>query len=145
MPRADYAVGGGLGYKLALAAHHWKTGLAEVLKPFKLTPPQFFAVMSLYRYQIHSGRQPSQRQLAERIAMDPNTASQVIRGLEKRGLIIRSPHAEHQRAVALALTTEGLALAKKAGTQARAYNTEFFAKSSPERLHEELKKLTSHN
>lgn len=130
--------GGSLGYMLAQAAHAWRTDLATALKPLGLTPPQFFVVASLYRLTIKKGLRPTQQEIAKRIAIDINTASQVIRGLEKRKIISRAPHPRDGRAIELALTAEGQKLAQESTRRAREVNERFFQDSNHQALHEQL-------
>jgi DNA-binding MarR family transcriptional regulator len=65
--------------------------------------------------------------VAERTGSDPNTASQVVRGLERRGLVRRERDERDSRALTLTLTPEGLELARLCTQRARALNREFFA------------------
>ena len=73
----------------------------------------------------------TQRDIGERTGTDANTASQIIRGIERRGLVRRDPHARDSRALALSLTPEGLELARACASRARALNDRFFADADP--------------
>jgi DNA-binding MarR family transcriptional regulator len=53
--------------------------------------------------------------------------SQVLRVLESRGLVARGPHPEDGRAVALAITDKGAALANRAVAAVEACDDIFFA------------------
>ncbi len=116
-----------LGYLLAQSAHEWRLGLAHVLQPHGLTPPQFFMLMSVYRQQARHNELPTQKQAAAHTAMDLNVASQVTRKLVMRRLLERHVHPEDARAYVLSLTPTGLALAKASSSDARAWNDMFFA------------------
>jgi DNA-binding MarR family transcriptional regulator len=126
--------GGGLGYALATAAHAWRTELAEALADVGVTPSQFFVLAALLNSHSHGHEPPTQRRLAELSGMDPNTASQVLRGLERRGIVSRARGVKDSRSVAIALTEEGLELARVSAKRARALNREFFAGTEAKRL-----------
>ena len=92
-----------------------------------VTPPQFFVLASLLHASSRRRAPLTQRALAERTGVDANTTSQVVRGLERRGLVARHPDARDSRALVCSLTAEGLALARLSTQRARALNGEFFA------------------
>jgi DNA-binding MarR family transcriptional regulator len=119
--------GGGLGYALAAAAHGWRAELGEALADLAVTPAQFFVLAALLHRHRHESQAPTQRKLAELSGMDPNTTSQVVRGLERRGIVLRERHAEDSRSMSVALTDEGLALTEESAARARALNDKFFA------------------
>ncbi|MDQ6776285.1 MAG: MarR family transcriptional regulator [Actinomycetota bacterium] len=119
--------GGGLGYALAAAAHAWRAELADTLADLGVTPSQFFVLASLLHRHSRGREAPTQRRLAEESGMDPNTASQVLRGLERRGIVSRQRRAQDSRSVAITLTIEGLDLARESTTRARALNQDFFS------------------
>jgi DNA-binding MarR family transcriptional regulator len=52
--------------------------------------------------------------------MDANAMSQIVRGLERHGLLTRSRHPDDGRAVTLALTTPGTELTRDCAAKARA-------------------------
>jgi DNA-binding MarR family transcriptional regulator len=134
--------GGGLGYALMQAASAWRAELGDALAPLSVTPPQFFLLAALLH--AHGRKRPglTQRELAERTGIDVNTVSQVLRGLEGRGLVQRDRHPRDSRALALALTEAGLDLARACARQARALNRRYFAAVEPEPLLTALEKLT---
>jgi MarR family transcriptional regulator, organic hydroperoxide resistance regulator len=118
--------GGGFGYALLHAAQLWRTEAAAVLKPFELTVPQFLVLMQLYRQTRHEWTPLTQADVATSLGMDANTASQVVRTLERRGLVDRPPHPDDARARALALTPAGVDRARDASAKAREMNDLFF-------------------
>jgi DNA-binding MarR family transcriptional regulator len=117
---------GGFGYALLHAAQLWRTEAAAALRPFELTVPQFLVVMQLYRRARHEGSPLTQAEVAAQLGMDANTASQIVRALERRGLVDRQPHPDDARARALALTLAGLERARDASARAREMNDLFF-------------------
>lgn len=115
------------------AAQTWRTEATTVLQPLKLTVPQFLVVMALYRQARHNWPPLRQAEIAVRLGMDANTTSQVVRGLEARGLLKRSPNPDDARARALTLTADGLERAVTASAAVRAMNDRYFAVIPPER------------
>jgi DNA-binding MarR family transcriptional regulator len=141
---ADELPGGGLGYALAAAAHAWRARLAAELADDAVTPPQFFVLAALLHVHGRGRPAPTQRAVAEMAGIDANTASQIIRVLERRGLIRREPSARDSRARALTLTDAGLDLARACAGRARALNREFFAGvQAPAELYRTLRRLAA--
>jgi DNA-binding MarR family transcriptional regulator len=125
---------GGYGYALLHAAQTWRTEASAVLKPFGLTVPQFLVTMALYRQARHGWPPLAQGDVAARLGMDANTASQIVTGLERRGLIVRERHFEDARIRVLSLTPGGLATAKSASAAARGFNDRYFGVLSEAQL-----------
>jgi MarR family transcriptional regulator, organic hydroperoxide resistance regulator len=123
--------GGGLGFALAQAAQVWRARLTETLADLSVTAPQFFVLAALLHIESRGDDAPTQREIGERTGTDANTTSQILRGIERRGLVRRDPHARDSRAFALRLTPEGLELARTCTTRARALNDAFFAGVDP--------------
>jgi DNA-binding MarR family transcriptional regulator len=128
------STGGGFGYALLHAAQTWRTEASRVLKPHGLTVPQFLVVMALFRQARHEEAPLTQTEIAARLGMDANTTSQVVRGLERHGILQRSAHPDDARARALALTTRGLATARMASADARRLNDIYFSVISADQL-----------
>jgi DNA-binding MarR family transcriptional regulator len=120
------STGGGFGYALIHAAQTWRTEVAEVLKPHGLTVPQFLVVMELFRRARHDWSPLRQAEVSARLGMDANTTSQVVRGLERRALLVRNRHPDDGRARALTLTPAGMERAREASADARAHNDTYF-------------------
>jgi DNA-binding MarR family transcriptional regulator len=128
--------GGGFGYTLLHAAQVWRTEAGAVLASHSLTVPQFLLLMALYRQYRHDWPPLRQAETALRLGMDANTASQIARGLETRGLILRSSHPDDARARALSLTPAGVDRAIAASASARAFNDLFFSAITPQQQHQ---------
>jgi DNA-binding MarR family transcriptional regulator len=141
MPAEDAGRDGGLGYLLIQTAQAWRNQVAAALRDVEVTPAQFFVLVTLLR-GIRRGRIAiTQRDIADRTRMDANTTSQVVRGLERRGVLTRSPHPDDSRAVTLTLTTTGMDLARECAARVRSLNTSFFAAVDPFSLHDTLTSL----
>jgi DNA-binding MarR family transcriptional regulator len=130
------STGGGFGYTLMHAAQTWRTEATAVLKPHGLTVPQFLVVMALYRQARQDWAPLTQTEVALGLGMDANTTSQVVRGLERRGILQRTRHPEDARAQALVLTDAGAILAREASADARRLNDTYFSVISADRMAE---------
>jgi DNA-binding MarR family transcriptional regulator len=130
------STGGGFGYALMHAAQSWRTEATAVLKPHGLTVPQFLVVMALFRQVSHEWAPLTQTEVAARLGMDANTASQVVRGLERRGILQRTRHTEDARALALSLSAAGIETARAASADARRLNDLYFSVISADQLAE---------
>ena len=58
-------------------------------------------------YEIAHRQQPSATELCDELGLDPGYLSRILRGLEKRGLVSKSPSAQDGRQSLLGLTTRG--------------------------------------
>ena len=121
------STGGGFGYTLLHAAQTWRIEATAVLKPHGLTVPQFLVVMALYRQTRHDWAALTQSELSTRLGMDANTTSQIVRGLERRAILLRFAHPTDARARALSLTPAGLSVARSASADARRLNDTYFS------------------
>lgn len=124
------STGGGFAYDLLKTTQAWRAEAGAALQPYALTVPQFLVLVELYR-PARLGRSPFQQsEVATRLGMDSNTTSQIVRGLEARGVLTRHPHPVDRRARSLELTEAGLELAKASSAAARATNDIFFGQVS---------------
>jgi DNA-binding MarR family transcriptional regulator len=104
----------------------WQAQIRAALRPCGLTHVQFVLLASLTWLQ-HDGP-VTQRVLADHAATDPMMTSQVVRALAARGLVRREPHPDDKRAVSLAATAAGVALANEAVAIVEACDAEFFGR-----------------
>jgi DNA-binding MarR family transcriptional regulator len=128
------STGGGFGFALTHAAQTWRAEAAEVLKPHALTVPQFLVLVALFRQSRHGWAPLTQVEISTRLDMDANTTSQIVRGLERRELLLRQPHPGDARARALTLTESGERLARVASADARAHNDRYFGVLTADQL-----------
>ena len=75
----------------------------------------------------------TQRDLANHAHTDPVMTSQVLRALETKGLVRRSPHPTDARARALTVTPSGASLASAANTAVEAADRAFFGPLTDDR------------
>ena len=78
------------GLLLWQVTNRWQAAQRAALKPFDLTHVQFVLLASLT--WLDSDGPVTQKQLATHAATDAMMTSQVLRALERRGLIRRQPH-----------------------------------------------------
>lgn len=95
------------GYLVWHLSLKWRAALDRALAPLELTSSQYSLLASLYGFS-RSGAQPSQRELAEYSALEPMHVSKLLRGLERVGLVERTPHPDDSRARQLSVTARGV-------------------------------------
>jgi len=116
------------GLLLWQVTNRWQAAQRSVLKPFGLTHVQFVLLASLAWF---SSDEPdatplSQKALADHAATDPMMTSQVVRALETNGWLVREPHPDDGRALALRITPEGVALVQRANAVVEQCDADFF-------------------
>jgi DNA-binding MarR family transcriptional regulator len=114
------------GFLLWRASLRWQRLMAGSLRPFGLTHVQFVLLASLWWLTKQAGERPSQRRLAEFATTDPMMTSQVLRALERKGLVVRSTHPTDSRARQLGVSRDGEELARQAVKAVEAADGEFF-------------------
>ncbi|KOG33519.1 MarR family winged helix-turn-helix transcriptional regulator [Streptomyces resistomycificus] len=101
------------GYLVWRLANKWRTAVDQALAPLGLTHAQYVLLASLSGME-RSGRQPSQRELADHTGLEALYVSKLARSLEAAGLVRRTRDTEDTRVVRLALTDEGLTAVRPA-------------------------------
>jgi DNA-binding MarR family transcriptional regulator len=114
-----------LCYRLKQAYHAWTRHFDAALRPLGLTHVQFLALYAIERRR-QRGEIPSQVQVAAATQLDPMMISKILRLLEERGYLKRSPHPDDPRANALHLTHAGDALVRAAIPVVRDAHARFF-------------------
>ncbi len=113
------------GLSLWRVTNSWQRAIRAALAPFGLTHVQFVLLASLTWLD---GEEPvTQRELAEHAGTDPMMTSQVLRALERKGLVTRGAHPFDRRAHALAPTAAGATLANRANAAVEAADAAYFA------------------
>jgi DNA-binding MarR family transcriptional regulator len=123
----DSPAGEGPGFLIWHAANTWQKAQKEALAPFDLTPVQCLLLAGIDELAAGGDAAIKQSDLARHTRSDVMMTSQVIRALEKRGLVVRATHKEDGRAVALRLTGDGRALLGKARPALAETDARFFA------------------
>ncbi|MDN5763778.1 MAG: MarR family transcriptional regulator [Microlunatus sp.] len=101
------------GFLLWHLTLRWQREVAAALKPLDLTHVQFVLLASAWWLNSHD-QQPTQAALAAHAGTDVKMTSQVIRTLERKGLITRDVDAADTRARRLVVTAAGTNLAPRA-------------------------------
>jgi DNA-binding MarR family transcriptional regulator len=91
-----------VGYNLKITQHRLRQRLDAELAQFGITAPQNAVLLS-----IAGNPRISNAELARTAFVTPQTMQAILVNLERRGLIVRSPHPEHGRVIMTELTTTG--------------------------------------
>lgn len=76
------------GFLLWHISTSWRSSIEGVLKPLGLTHPQF-VVLATLGWLTRKGERVTQAAIGKMAGLDPNTTSQIIKGLEKKEWITR--------------------------------------------------------
>lgn len=101
------------GFSLWRVSSLWQRKINAGLRPFDLTHAQFVLLASLL-WLGDGGKPLTQAELASHAKMDTMMASNVLRTLEGKGLVIRNSHPTDTRAKSIMLTAKGRKLAEQA-------------------------------
>jgi len=116
---------GSPGFLLWRATNRWQRHLRGALHSTGLTHVQF-VLLAAARDLAAGGAPATQAAIAARANTDVMMTSQVVRALEKRRLLARTPHPTDRRARIVTLTGEGARVAAEAAALARRADREFF-------------------
>lgn len=123
---------GSPGLALWQVTNAWQRQIRAALVRHELTHVQFVLLASLT--WMDRSEPVTQRKLAEFAGTDAMMTSQVIRTLETKGYVARSPHPTDKRAVTVAPSAEGIALANRANIDVEAADSDYFGSLTPEEL-----------
>jgi DNA-binding MarR family transcriptional regulator len=113
------------GFLLWHATLRWQREIAAVLAPLGLTHVQF--VLLACAWWINSqGEHPNQLAVARQAGVDVKMASQVLRALEGKGLVMRAVDPSDTRAKLLRVTAAGAELAPLAIAAVERADARFF-------------------
>lgn len=116
------------GLMLWRVTNRWQAAMRAALAPHELTHVQFVLLASLtWLADREPERLITQVDLAGFASTDPMMTSQVLRSLERAGLVERLPHPTDGRARVLRATPEGAAAARRATADVEAADAAFFA------------------
>jgi DNA-binding MarR family transcriptional regulator len=113
------------GFLLWHATLRWQRGIAQALAPLDLTHVQFVLLACTWWLNEH-GERPTQIALAAQAGTDIKMTSQVLRSLERKGLLEREVDAADTRARRLQVTGRGARLAPRAIDVVERVDAEFF-------------------
>ncbi len=114
------------GFLLWHATLRWQRGIAQALAPLDLTHVQFVLLACIW-WLNDQGERPTQIALAGQAGTDIKMTSQVLRSLERKGLIEREIDIADTRARRLRVTRRGARLAPRAIAIVEEVDSRFFA------------------
>jgi DNA-binding MarR family transcriptional regulator len=114
------------GFLLWHATLRWQRGIAGALAPLDLTHVQFVLLACAWWLNDH-GDPPNQVAIAAQAGTDVKMTSQVLRTLERKGLLEREVDAADTRARRVRVTKRGAALAPRAIAVVEEVDARFFA------------------
>ena len=85
-----------------------------LLEPLGVTHPQYLVMLALWEHRTSAAPPLTVKQIALALQLDSATLSPMLKRLETLGLITRTRSASDERAVAVELTAEGVALRTRA-------------------------------
>jgi DNA-binding MarR family transcriptional regulator len=118
------------GFLLWHATLRWQREISQTLAPLDLTHVQFVLLACTW-WLNQQGRRPSQIALASFAGTDVKMTSQVVRSLERKGLVEREVDGADTRALRLRVTRQGARLAPRAIAIVQRVDEEFFEEASP--------------
>ena len=113
------------GFLLWHATLRWQRAVAQALAPLGLTHVQFVLLACAW-WLNQQGQHPSQIALASFAGTDVKMTSQVLRSLERKGLVEREVDRADTRALRLRVTRRGARLAPRAIAVVQQVDAEFF-------------------
>ena len=112
------------GFLLWHVSTAWRGSIEFVLRSMDLTHPQF-VILATLGWLTREGNRVTQAAIGKMAGLDPNTVSQILKGREKKTLIIREQPSDG-RAKNPVLTKKGSNILKKALPAVEAKDQEFF-------------------
>ncbi len=94
------------GYLLWRVSTRWRSNIEKTLKLFNLTHPQF-VVLAALSWLTQDGDKVNQVDVGRMAGLDPNTTSQIIRGLEIKSFVTRVPSSVDERSKHPTVTPQG--------------------------------------
>lgn len=129
------------GFLLWQVSTQWRRKIETALASIGLTHPQFVLLASI-GWLTRNGGQVTQVELARHCSTDKTMTSQVLRTLERKGLIERGQREKDERSKLPRLTVEGAQLIEKAIPLVEEVDRAFFGKLNRECV-QILEKLSS--
>jgi len=120
------------GFLLWHISTSWRSAIEAILKNFELTHPQF-VVLATTGWLTRNGELATQATIGKLAALDPNTTSQVLKGLEQKKMIERIQSTD-ARAKHPQLTPKGYEVLTGALPAVEHQDVEFFSAFNKEEL-----------
>lgn len=112
------------GFLLWHISTSWRSCIESILKPMNLTHPQF-VVLATLGWLTRTGDRVTQATIGKMAGLDPNTTSQILKGLEQKDLIKRASSSDG-RAKNPFLTSKGKDILAKALPAVESTDHHFF-------------------
>lgn len=125
------------GFLLWHVSTSWRSFIEAALRPIGLTHPQF-VVLATLGWLTRNGEKISQSAVGKMSGLDPNTVSQILKGLEEKELILREPSSD-ARAKNPFLTKRGRELLAKALPAVETADHQFFSRLNRNEMDQTLK------
>jgi len=125
------------GFLLWHISLSWRSCIEETLKRFDLTHPQF-VVLATTAWLTREGDHISQSDIGKSAGLDPNTTSQILRGLEVKSFIKRT-RALNERSKNPTVTKLGLDVFYKALPAVEETDAQFFQTLTQKNLDDLIK------
>jgi DNA-binding MarR family transcriptional regulator len=129
------------GFLLWHATLRWQREIAAALAPLDLTHVQFVLLACTWWLNEH-GREPNQLAVASQAGTDVKMTSQVLRSLERKGLVERTVDPDDARARRVRATRKGARLAPRAIDAVERADAAFFAGVDAATARRVLRKLS---
>ncbi len=112
------------GFLLWHISISWRSSIEAVLKTMNLTHPQF-VVLATLGWLIRDGDLVTQAAIGKMAGLDPNTTSQILKGLEQKNLVERMPSSDG-RAKNPFLTSQGKKILNRSLPAVEKIDAKFF-------------------
>ncbi len=112
------------GFLLWHISTSWRSSIEQVLRTLRLTHPQF-VVLATTGWLTRNGEPVTQIAIGKMAGLDPNTNSQIIKGLEQKKLIKRTQSSDG-RAKNVSLTESGSDILNQALPAVEKADSHFF-------------------
>ncbi|MEO7719317.1 MAG: MarR family transcriptional regulator [Capsulimonas sp.] len=119
------------GFQLWRVSNLWQRQIRKALLPLELTHVQY-AILTVTAWLSDGDEPMTQAEISRLAGTDEMMTSQVVRALEKRGLLSRERHRQDFRAFQILVTDAGRELAERAIACVEATDEAFFAKLGDE-------------
>lgn len=127
---ARHSAGASPGFLLWHATLRWQRAATAALADVGLTHVQFLVLASCW-WLSRTARVPSQRDIAVHAGLDQVMTSQVVRALERDGLLERTRDDDDGRVLRVRVTAAGRSLATRSVVAMDATDAVFFAPAAP--------------
>lgn len=118
------------GFLLWHISTSWRSSIEAVLKTLELTHPQF-VILAASGWITRNGETATQSAIGKLAGLDPNTTSQIVKGLEQKELIKRDKSLDG-RAKNVSLTSQGAAILARAIPAVEKADAKFFSNLTKE-------------